>query len=130
MTGFLRRKEAAEYVRNSWNVPCATSYLAKLYCHGKGPVVRCKIGRTPLYAREDLDNWVFSRMSGPTSSSSSVAKPVTEDTIGDVLEGLDAGDFSDDPDHQLSGDEITRPLEDQVDFGDPAVIKNPVKTIS
>lgn len=62
---YLRRCEAAEYVRTRYGMPCSTQWLAKLACVStEGPVFRLA-GRTPLYAPEDLDAWVQSRLSKP-----------------------------------------------------------------
>lgn len=67
----LRRVEAAEYVRTTWGVPCQPSWLAKLAVVGGGPPFK-HVGRFPMYAREDLDRWVLSRM-GPLKLSTSAA---------------------------------------------------------
>lgn len=62
---FLRRSEAATYVRARYGMPCSTQWLAKLACVSTdGPVFRLA-GRTPLYAPEDLDKWVEARLSEP-----------------------------------------------------------------
>jgi hypothetical protein len=66
---FLRRKEAAEYVRTRWGVRCAAQTLAKLAVLGGGPPYR-KAGRSPLYAPNDLDEWAESRL-GPKQLSTS-----------------------------------------------------------
>ena len=72
---FLRRKSAADYLRDkygwgSWQT------LAKLAVMGGGPVYR-KFGRAVVYAPDDLDEWVLSRLGAPqlfTSESSNSEK--------------------------------------------------------
>jgi hypothetical protein len=66
---FLRRKDAAEYLRTRWGVRCAAQTLAKLAVLGGGPPFR-KAGRFPLYAPLDLDVWAESRL-GPMQRSTS-----------------------------------------------------------
>lgn len=66
---YLRREEAARYVRENWGVPCARATLAKLAVVGGGPVYR-KVGRTPIYAPADLDAWARSRIGRPRNSTS------------------------------------------------------------
>lgn len=66
---YLRRTEAAEYIRTRYGMPCSTQWLAKLACVStEGPVFRLA-GRTPLYSPEDLDVWVQSRLSEPMCST-------------------------------------------------------------
>lgn len=72
---YLRRPDAAEYVRSKWGVPCSPKWLAKLAVTGGGPVFR-KLGRFPLYAPSDLDDWVQARMSGPLRSTSDVPQHI------------------------------------------------------
>jgi hypothetical protein len=68
---YLRRKEAAEFVRDNWGLPCAAQTLAKLAVVGGGPVFR-KAGRYPLYSPEDLDSWAKGRIGNPRRSTSEV----------------------------------------------------------
>lgn len=63
-TKYLRRNEAAEYVRGAYGIPCSRAWLAKLACWGGGPNHR-KIGRFPVYETADLDAWITSRLSAP-----------------------------------------------------------------
>lgn len=53
---FLRRRAAADYLRQHWGVPCSEKTLAKLACVGGGPAYR-RFGRIPLYAIADLDEF-------------------------------------------------------------------------
>lgn len=69
---FFRRDDAARYVRETWGLPCSPKWLAKLAVIGGGPVFR-KAGKTPLYAPDDLDSWVQTRMSAPRRSTSVLA---------------------------------------------------------
>lgn len=66
---FLRRDDAAEYVRRTYGFPCSPRWLAKLAVVGDGPIFR-KAGRTVLYERDDLDVWARSRI-GPKRTSTS-----------------------------------------------------------
>ncbi len=69
---FLRRKDAAEYVRTEWGLPCAVQTLAKLAVIGGGPTFR-KAGRYPLYRPNDLDTWVKAKIGEPCRSTSDIA---------------------------------------------------------
>ena len=66
---YLRRKQAASYVRDVWGLPCAHQTLAKLAVLGGGPIYR-KAGRYPLYLIEDLDRWAQGKIGSPQSSTS------------------------------------------------------------
>jgi len=66
---YFRRAAAAQYVRETWAMPCSSRWLAKLAVVGGGPIYR-KAGRFPLYAIEDLDAWAQSRIGGPRRSTS------------------------------------------------------------
>lgn len=68
MNDFLRRDKAAHYLRENWGFGTVDT-LATLATRGGGPRFR-KMGRYPVYTREDLDNWAESRMSPPVSSTS------------------------------------------------------------
>lgn len=66
---FLRRADAARYVRDRWGIPCSTRWLAKLAVVGGGPIFR-KAGRFPIYAPDDLDRWSEGRVGEPRRSTS------------------------------------------------------------
>jgi hypothetical protein len=66
---FLRQKEASAYLQKTYGLDRAPSTLAKLAVIGGGPVFR-RINRIPLYATNDLDDWVTSKLSGPMRSTS------------------------------------------------------------
>jgi hypothetical protein len=67
----FRRKEAAEYVVQTWGMPLSPKTLAKLAVTGGGPPFR-KIGKFPLYENSDLDTWVTSRMGKKQGSTSDI----------------------------------------------------------
>lgn len=69
---FMRRKRAAEYLREKFGVGSPAT-LAKLATLGGGPIFR-KNGRIPVYLAEDLDNWALSKIGKPQRS--------TSDTVG------------------------------------------------
>lgn len=66
----LRRSEAAQYVVETYNVPCSPKTLAKLACvSSEGPPFRLA-GRFPLYPTSGLDTWAQSKI-GPLIRSTS-----------------------------------------------------------
>jgi hypothetical protein len=69
---FLRRAQAAAYVRSKFGFPCSKQWLAKLAVTGGGPVYR-KAGRTPIYSPVDLDAWAESRIGEARRSTSVIA---------------------------------------------------------
>lgn len=69
---YLRRTDAATYVRSTWGMPCSTRWLAKLAVMGGGPIFR-KAGRFPIYDPSDLDTWARSRIGEPRRSTSVAA---------------------------------------------------------
>lgn len=66
---YLRRRAAAEYLREKWGIPRSEKTLAKLACIGGGPVYRLW-GRIPLYTTADLDAYAQAKLSGPVCSTS------------------------------------------------------------
>jgi hypothetical protein len=66
---YLRRAQAAEYVRQRWGLPCSHGYLHKLASVGGGPIFH-RAGKCPLYLEDDLDAWARSRISGPLRKAS------------------------------------------------------------
>lgn len=69
LSKYLRRHDAAHYVRSAWGLPCSAKWLAKLAVTGGGPVYR-KAGRFPIYLPSDLDAWAESRIGSPKRSTS------------------------------------------------------------
>lgn len=65
---YLRREEAANYVRGRWGIPCSRGLLAKLAVFGDGPLMHYA-GRFPLYCERDLDEWATARIGKPTRST-------------------------------------------------------------
>jgi hypothetical protein len=65
-TKYLRRDDAAHYVRTRHGLSCTAGYLAKLACQGGGPCFQRLDARVPVYTPEDLDDWAASRLSGPS----------------------------------------------------------------
>jgi hypothetical protein len=66
---FLRRFDAAAYVKTHLGLPCSPRWLAKLAVTGGGPTYR-KAGRTPIYSPADLDAWAEARIGVPQRSTS------------------------------------------------------------
>ena len=79
---FLRRADAARYVETTYGFPCSRQWLAKLAVIGGGPIFR-KAGRTPLYARRDLDGWAHARIGAPQRSTSDRPSPREPATHGE-----------------------------------------------
>ena len=67
----LRRAEASQYLENSYGIRRAVSTMAKLAVLGGGPVFR-RVGRTPLYAPDDLDAWVAAKLGPPQRTTSEI----------------------------------------------------------
>jgi hypothetical protein len=68
-TTYLRRRAAAEYLREQRGIPCSEKTLAKLACIGGGPIYR-RFGRIPLYLIADLDAYAEAKLSKPIRSIS------------------------------------------------------------
>jgi hypothetical protein len=84
----LRRSEASTYLKDKWGVDRAMSTLAKLAVTGGGPPFQ-RLGRIPLYAADDLDEWVASKLSGRMRSTSDTAAP--KNKIAQILLGKERG---------------------------------------
>ena len=65
---FLRRKDAAEYLRSRYGVGSVV-WLATRALHGDGPRFH-RLGSRVLYAPSELDGWMQARLSGPLHSTS------------------------------------------------------------
>jgi hypothetical protein len=68
---YLRRKSAAQYLREHWGLPRTANTLAKLAVIGGGPIFR-KAGRIPLYAPADLDQYAEDQLGKPMRSTSDI----------------------------------------------------------
>ena len=66
---FLRRADAARYLREAYGIPCVATTLAKYACIGGGPAFR-KAGKFPIYSRGDLDAWANQRLGKRVCSTS------------------------------------------------------------
>jgi hypothetical protein len=79
----FRRMASSKYIWDTWGVSYAPSTLAKLAVIGGGPPFR-RVGRFPVYSKDDLDDWVRSKLSVPMRSTSEYepARP-TRGSIGD-----------------------------------------------
>lgn len=72
----LRRSEAAQYVVDTYNVPCSPKTLAKLACvSSEGPPFRMA-GRFPLYPVTGLDAWAQKKIGPLVRSTSELARDV------------------------------------------------------
>ena len=69
---YLRRDDAAAYIRQKHKINCTAGYLAKLASAGGGPIFHRLHSRWALYTEEDLDNWALSRISGPLRKASDI----------------------------------------------------------
>jgi hypothetical protein len=67
-TKLYRRVDAAAYIRNVYNVPCAPSTLAKDHTLGGGPEVTY-VGRWPMYSEAALDAWVAAKTTRARNTS-------------------------------------------------------------
>ncbi len=73
----LRRKDAAHYVVETYNLRCSTKLLAKLACVGRnGPPFRLA-GRNPIYPVSGLDAWALGKI-GPLVRSTAEARARAE----------------------------------------------------
>jgi hypothetical protein len=79
---YLRRADAAAYIRDAWGLPCSARWLAKLAVVGGGPIY-CKAGRTPLYTTHDLDDWARGRIGARRRSTSVLADALPQKAAGE-----------------------------------------------
>jgi hypothetical protein len=87
MMDYLRRGRAAEYLLERYGAYTAET-LAKLASIGGGPRFR-KMGRFPVYTRDDLDAWANARMSAPVSSTAELSQQRARRRPGDMRSELD-----------------------------------------
>lgn len=70
----LRRIKAAEYVTDTYGIPCSPKTLAKLACvSSEGPPFRLA-GRFPLYPTSGLDKWAKDKIGPLVRSTSEVRR--------------------------------------------------------
>ena len=72
---YMRRSDAADYLRTFYALPCRHATLAKLAVAGGGPPFR-KAGRYPVYLRADLDAWARQRLGIPRVDRPGVARQI------------------------------------------------------
>jgi hypothetical protein len=77
LPNFLRRADAARYIRKVYAIPCVATTLAKYACKGGGPAFR-KAGKFPVYSRDDLDAWAKERLGTRISSTSELSEQKRE----------------------------------------------------
>lgn len=65
----LRRWEASEYMEFAHGFTVAPATLAKLASIGGGPGFH-RVGRIPLYPRDELDRWVTEKLGSMVMSTS------------------------------------------------------------
>jgi hypothetical protein len=69
----FRRTEAAQYITDTYGIPCSPKTLAKIACiSSDGPPFRLA-GRFPLYPISGLDEWAQGKI-GPLVRSTSEAQ--------------------------------------------------------
>ena len=68
LSPYMRRRQAAEYLRTVCGIPCTEKTLAKLASVGSGPIYRL-FGRIPLYAPADLHAYAQAKISAPVRST-------------------------------------------------------------
>ena len=79
----LRRTQAAEYVVETYNIPCSPNTLAKLACvSSEGPPFRLA-GRFPLYPASGLDAWAQSKIGPLVCSTSSRPRSGRPQNLGE-----------------------------------------------
>jgi hypothetical protein len=66
---YLRRRAAAEYLREQRGIPSSEKTLAKLACIGGGHIYRL-FGRIPLYLIADLDAYAEAKLGKQVHSTS------------------------------------------------------------
>ena len=60
-TDYITEKDLSVYLTNECGLPTSKKLLEKLRAQGKAPAFR-KWGRTTVYARNDVDEWVRTKM--------------------------------------------------------------------
>ena len=81
---YLRRDDAAAYIRQRHHISCTAGYLAKLASAGGGPVLHRLHNRWALYAEVDLDVWALSRISGPLRKASDVPEAHADSALANL----------------------------------------------
>jgi hypothetical protein len=66
---YLRRRDAAAYLRDTWGLRCSEQTLANYATRGNGPIFQ-RYGRDVVYSTTSLDEYAQARMSAPMRSTS------------------------------------------------------------
>jgi hypothetical protein len=66
---YLRRRDAAEYLKQTWGLRCSEQTLANYATRGNGPSFH-RYGRHVVYSTASLDDYAQGRMSAPMRSTS------------------------------------------------------------
>jgi hypothetical protein len=66
---YLRRRDAAIYLKDRWGLRCSEQTLANYATRGNGPVFQ-RYGRDVVYSTTNLDEYAQARMSAPMRSTS------------------------------------------------------------
>lgn len=61
MSDYLRRSDAAKYLRENFGLPCSTGTLANYAVNNIGPEFSLA-GRFPIYSKNALDAWAENRI--------------------------------------------------------------------
>jgi hypothetical protein len=74
---YLKRSQAATYIRQEWGLPCSATALARLAQSGCGPRYQNLDDRFAIYRPADLDHWARSRISKPLRSDAAFSDSST-----------------------------------------------------
>jgi hypothetical protein len=66
---YLRRRDAAAYLKQMWGLRCSEQTLANYATRGNGPMFQ-RYGRDVIYSTTNLDEYAQARMSAPMRSTS------------------------------------------------------------
>jgi hypothetical protein len=68
---YLNRAQAAEYIRENFNIPSSPEGLAQHATDGTGPIYR-RFGNTTLYDPRDIQKWFEERATKPIRAAKEV----------------------------------------------------------
>lgn len=71
---YLRRRDAAAYLKQTWGLRCSEQTLANYATRGSGPEFQ-RYGRDVVYHLPKLDDYARSRLSAPVRSTSELSVP-------------------------------------------------------
>lgn len=81
---YLRRTEAAAYLRTRYGIPKSSKTLAKDAVLGNDAPPFYKAGRFPLYAVSDLDAWAKARIGARSFRNTTEFGQSTAENVADV----------------------------------------------